>query len=275
MGNIKYRIFWHLATFICAFIYFSGIYLLYKNWRLKRKHFILIVLTYHRIRDDHKESDITVPVDFFDRQLIFLKAHYQIVSLDHLLQYRDGLKELDSDAVSITFDDGYQDNYLKGFPLLKKYNIPATIFLVNQWINENEEFLTFEQIKEMGDHNIVFGSHTLSHPILSEINEKAAYHEIYDSKFELERKLKCEIHYFAYPKGKAKHINESNIASVKQAGYKASFTTENGLIDQVSDKCRLKRLGIRECPLFVFKVRTSGIFETGIILFFRKMIGMV
>jgi peptidoglycan/xylan/chitin deacetylase (PgdA/CDA1 family) len=275
MGNIKYRVFWYLGTFICAFFYFFGIYWLYKNWRLKRKHFILIVLTYHRIRDDHKESDITVPVDLLDRQLSFLKTHYQVVSLDHLLHYRDGLKELNSDAVSITFDDGYQDNYLKAFPLLKKHHAPATIFLVYQYINKNDEYLTFEQIKEMGNHNIVFGSHTLSHPILSEVDEKRAHHEIYDSKTELESTLKCKIHYFAYPKGKAKHINENNIASVKQAGYQAAFMTENGLIDQAGDRYRLKRLGIRECPLFVFKVRTSGIFETGSILFLRKIIGMI
>jgi peptidoglycan/xylan/chitin deacetylase (PgdA/CDA1 family) len=65
--------------------------------------------------------------------------------------------------VSITFDDGYRDNYQYAYPILRGLNLPATIFVVAGKVGRDPAFLTLEQIAEMRAANIAFGAHTVDH----------------------------------------------------------------------------------------------------------------
>jgi peptidoglycan/xylan/chitin deacetylase (PgdA/CDA1 family) len=65
----------------------------------------------------------------FEKQLEYLCSHYEIIDLEILANYLHTGKTLPSKAVIITFDDGFKDNYLYAYPLLRKYGCPATIFL--------------------------------------------------------------------------------------------------------------------------------------------------
>ena len=260
---------------MCAILYFSGVYWLYVFFRkrvLKERR--SIVLTYHRIRDDDTDPDISVSTRCFEQQLAFLKERFNLVSLSELVRSQGQSTHPGRDNVALTFDDGYEDNYLNAFPVLKRSGLSATIFLVSQFINGKAEFLRSEQIMEMKGQHISFGSHTATHQVLSEINPEAAKEEIINSKRELEGLLNEEVAFFAYPKGKNRHVNVCIKDQVKTAGYRAAFTTENGRVDPQSDLFSLKRIGIRNCPLFVFKVRVSGIFESRVIYWFRGLIGM-
>ncbi|OWP74105.1 polysaccharide deacetylase family protein, partial [Flavobacterium oreochromis] len=96
----------------------------------------VLVLVYHRINDvvDFQNAGLTVSVSDFEKQLIYFKENFEILKLG------DDWKKIKKNALVITFDDGYADNYLNALPLLEKYQIPATIFICSYNINSNEEF---------------------------------------------------------------------------------------------------------------------------------------
>ncbi len=116
-------------------LYYGG----FPQWKIlwrrltgKRKIFILL---YHKIHYQAKPLfGHAVRPDVFERQIIFLKKHYDIVDLKYLnkREYKENSKK---DIAVITFDDGYRNNYSEAFPVLKKHNVPATIFLATDYID--------------------------------------------------------------------------------------------------------------------------------------------
>jgi len=266
----KYSFFWIFGTILSFVLYFSGIVWIYEL--LRRKAFGKyrnIVLTYHRIRDDAKQVNISVSIANFKHQMEYLKDNFSVVSLEAILPKNVKIENTIHDNVAITFDDGYKDNYENAYPILNQYKFPAAIFLVAHPA-DNDEMLNKEDMLIMGEDGISFGSHTVSHPILTEIDFKTAMWEISESKAILEKMLGKKIQWFSYPKGKKKHFNENLKTQVKKSGYIAAFTTENRDITFGDDFFELGRIGIRNCPLFVFKTRLSGIFESRLAISIRK-----
>jgi peptidoglycan/xylan/chitin deacetylase (PgdA/CDA1 family) len=75
-------------------------------------------------------------VHVFEKQIEHIAKHYKIITLDNIIE-RVRNKDSLRGCVAITFDDGFKDNYFNAFPILKKYNIPATIFLLTGSIKKN------------------------------------------------------------------------------------------------------------------------------------------
>ena len=270
--ELKYRLLWKIGITISMFLYFSGISYLYAFCRkFVFKKFKTIVLTYHRVRDDGEYSDLSVTTRNLDNQLIYLKKHFDVIPLIDAVESLQNGQRLNRDQVSISFDDGYKDNFSKALPVLKRHDIPATIFLVSDYIGNSNDMLDIKEINLMRSHYIDFGSHTVNHPVLSALDADGIAYEIHRSKQDLEKLLESKISLFAYPKGKRRHYNEAVKSELRNAGYVASFTTENGTLQKSDDIYELKRIGIRNCPLFVFKVRVSGIYESGLVLYIRNL----
>ena len=101
------------------------------------------VLCYHRISSNKKLlnknnplSGLEVHQNMFEKQIEFLKKNFKILSLKKLKQHiEDERKEF---AISITFDDGYLDNINLALPILEKYNVPATIFVITKFLEKND-----------------------------------------------------------------------------------------------------------------------------------------
>lgn len=100
------------------------------------------ILMYHRVGDAHKHPWCLSPISTqgFRNQARYLCQKYEMMSLDKLTQYIQEKRSLPKKAVVITFDDGYKDNYLNAYPILKKCNIPATIFLTTGHIGTGDLF---------------------------------------------------------------------------------------------------------------------------------------
>src|SRR3970040_700166 len=114
------------------------------------------VFMYHHV-SPHKSDMVTVTPDVFEAQMRFLaEAGYKTLSADELVEFAGGNLVIKEKAVAITFDDGYIDNYVYAFPVLKKYNIKATIFLVTDWVERSSECGVRSselKIKKIPDHN--------------------------------------------------------------------------------------------------------------------------
>ena len=101
----------------------------------------VIILVYHRVITDYKSWSIdTVDKTDFEKQMIYLQKTHDIITLDKLVYALVKKKPLSKKTIVITFDDGYKDNYTNAFPILKKYNIPATIFLTTGHIGTDNIF---------------------------------------------------------------------------------------------------------------------------------------
>ncbi|MFZ5516466.1 MAG: polysaccharide deacetylase family protein [Candidatus Zhuqueibacterota bacterium] len=100
------------------------------------------ILLYHRVNDlVLKESSIsdrlTVTADNFRRHMKYVAANFNAMSLPEFVASARTKSEIANRAVIVTFDDGYLDNYRFAFPILKEFNIPATIFLATDYIGSN------------------------------------------------------------------------------------------------------------------------------------------
>jgi peptidoglycan/xylan/chitin deacetylase (PgdA/CDA1 family) len=99
-----------------------------------------VVLQYHSIRPTHNLSSsyisptLSITQDAFKRQVEFLVKHYDVMSLDQLLMHVQTGYTGHKMPVAITFDDGYRDNYLYAFPVLRTHNIPAMLYLTTECI---------------------------------------------------------------------------------------------------------------------------------------------
>ena len=125
--------------------------------------------------------------------------------------------------VAITLDDGYKDNYTEMFPILKKYGIKATIFIISDYIGK-DGYLNEEEIKEMSESGLVsFQSHTCSHTDIIDCDEEELFHELSDSKSEIECITGKRVTCLAYPRGV---YGKREIEAAKACGYEMAFTTE-------------------------------------------------
>lgn len=101
----------------------------------------IVILIYHRVspmRDVWSLKPLSP--QRFERQIRYFCRNYDILPLDRLVKYIEQGKPLPEKAVVFTFDDGYKDNYLHAYPILKKYHVPATIFLTTGHIGTGNLF---------------------------------------------------------------------------------------------------------------------------------------
>ena len=110
---------------------------------LRRRQASGRILYYHRVNDEKDPFFPAISSTLFEQEMRFVAQHYKVVSLEEMVaRLEQGSPE---PVVAITFDDGYQDNYHTAFPILKRYGLPATIFLTTGTMNGAEP-LWFERL---------------------------------------------------------------------------------------------------------------------------------
>ena len=207
---------------VTSVIFSHSIFLVTSN-AVCTEEIIIPILAYHNFTKD-EGSSYKINVSDFEKQMDYLAAHnYSVISLSELLA---GLKagQLPPKPIVITIDDGFKSTFTLAYPVLKKYNFPATLFLYTNFIEKNNGSLTWEEISEMTKNNIEIGSHTLSHCNLLKYKKNENHEtylarikrEIFLSKEILESKIGDKIKFFAYPYG----AYSSTIKDLAiQAGY--------------------------------------------------------
>ena len=102
------------------------------------KHEVAI-LTYHRVSDIQDNWSLNpIKIESFEKHLKFFIKKFNVISLEKLVNLINNKESIPPRTLVITFDDGYKDNYSNAYPLLKKYKVPATIFLTTNFIGNND-----------------------------------------------------------------------------------------------------------------------------------------
>ena len=216
------------------------------------------VLNYHQINDqDH--NALTVPVAEFEREMAYLKADgYTSITPEQLSDHLKYGQPLPEKPVLITFDDGYRDNYVNAFPILQKYGFTASIFLVSDFMDRFDNYLTWEQVQEMSEAGINMESHTLSHVELAGLPHDELYKQLMGGKLATEWKTLKFVKYMAYPCGS---MDEASMTAVKACGYEGGFTVRYDLVhswDDVYEMPRVPIFGNVQGSFLRFKLRLHG-----------------
>lgn len=215
----------------------------YRSTDLKPIKIPIIMYHYVEYVKDAKDiirKKLSISPLLFEQHLSTLKdAHYETYFVKDVPHILDGTINYSTRSAILSFDDGYEDFYTDVFPLLKKYNMRATLYIITNYIGK-KGFLSEVQIRELIDSDLVeIGSHTTDHVYLKVSPKDYADKQILESKKMLEDTFGIKVKTFAYPYGA---FNEYTVGAVEQMGYTAAVSVIPGLIQSKNNLFFLSRL---------------------------------
>lgn len=204
---------------------------------------------YHAL--DEQPSPIAIRPAVFAWQMRWLHEHgYRAIPLSRLVQCLHRNEPLPQRAVVITFDDGFESIYTAAFPILAEYGFAATVFLVtgycgrqNDWPHQPlaipcRPLLAWPQIRQLHEHGIEFGAHTITHPWLDRLAPADIEREVLASKAAIEDQLGHAVHVFAYPYGRYTPA----VRAIVGRAFSGACSTRLGLVESGSDPLALERI---------------------------------
>ena len=242
--TLKKILSWLLAILFTGVVLVAGVFF---YWYIGSVNYLLTglpVANYHQVNNKY-QTVLTMKPEDFEEQMKYLHDNdYHAISQKQFDDYMTGRGTLPDRPILITFDDGYIDNYEEAYPIMKKYGMRGTIFLITSLVN-TPRYLTWAQIQEMSQNGIEFGSHTVSHKPLTSFDRDGVRRELRESKAILEKKLGRPCPLIAFPEGK---FNDMVMEETKAAGYKYGFTVDTGRVFPWDDPYDLERVPFFEGP---------------------------
>lgn len=290
-----------------------------------------VILMYHRTIDEPFVAGMSPAI--FEEQLHYLKERFRVISIEQLIR-EIATKSLKPYSVALTFDDGHEDFYRIAWPLLRRFDFPATLYVTTGFVDgvywlwpdllryillnskkENleipalntklstdkslvltswntlgdycltlkrearDEFLqqlaaqaeiivpsqpvapfnatNWQQVKEMHTQGLDLGSHTISHPILSNLSVEEIHEELKGSAEVLAQHIGCYPNGICYPNGQAKDINKHVLEQAQLCHYKYGIvaynrklsTDEPYLLGRVSAASDLREFKLNLCRI--------------------------
>ncbi len=232
----------------------SGLFLFYNA------NHAVPVLMYHHVGKASEKLNLNVDAETFERQMEFLKIHhYRLMSFEDFIGHVQLGQPVPWNTVVITFDDGYLDNFTNAFPVLRKMDFPATIFMITGNIGK-DGWLSAEDLNILESSGITIGSHTVNHAFLPELKKGEVVSELRQSRNQLEKILGHPVFLFSYPAG---GVTQEVKKLVEEEGYHGAVTTNYGKSRR--DVYALRRIKIteRDGNLFSFWAKISGLYSLG------------
>ncbi len=204
------------------------------------------ILMYHYVeyvqdkKDTIRQSLDIQPYTFEQQIKTLLTAGYTFITAKDLGDVLDGKTQLPSKPVILTFDDGHWDLATDVLPILKKYNIHVTAYIVPGFIGTNSDSLTSKEMQEIVDSGLIdIGAHTVHHISLKGQPLARVQYEVDESKTMLEQEYHLKVYSFAYPYGS---FDQQAINVVKQAGFTTAASTIPGIVQNQQNRFFLYRL---------------------------------
>ena len=203
-------------------------------YKKNEKDIKIPILIYHAFSTPIPEEDIyklfSNQANFEENVKTLLDEGYTFITLEDLYKYNNGEIGLPEKVIIITMDDGWLGNYTEAFPILKKYNVPATIFIVNKLVG-TEDYFSWEQAKEMYDTGLVkIHCHGYYHIEYSSVGKEKLISDYEKSHKEIEENLGEKVQkIMAYPAGKS---SENTIKWLKEIGFEIQVQTKYGTVNK-------------------------------------------
>lgn len=196
-----------------------------------QKSFKVPILLYHYVEYVKDEKDtirksLNITPYVFEEEVKTLKdAGYVFITPRDLANALDDKNNLPSKPIILSFDDGYRDFYTDVFPILKKYQVKAIVYVVPNFLNKPNNMDDWQLLEIAKSGLVEIGAHTMNHMYLSGLPRDRIEYEVRQSKKYLEKLLGIRVVSFAYPYGAFDNIA---IDVVKKAGFKSAVTTVAG-----------------------------------------------
>lgn len=236
----------------------------------------IVILLYHKIVEEKPlaGSIAWIRAKDFEEQVLELKRlGYKFVTLDKTVEMLSQ-NEIKGKYVTITFDDGFIDNYEVAFPLIEKYELPVAIFVCPQYFSQKvalkfadynwiivqdkdtsvvERFISWEQLREMRDFGVEIANHSYRHVNVCRVSLKESCVDIEKCSQEINKNIGLYPKYFSYPFGM---YDDKSVEQIKRLGFKAAFIVEQRIVlSKPVDLFRIPRVGISgdmPLPFFCF-----------------------
>lgn len=214
-----------------------------------------VVVAFHRVTDAIPEDSVTRSSSTFEEFCRFFKAHFDVVTLDEVISRLERRQSI-AGTLAITFDDGYLGNFEVAAPILKKFGLPATFFVITGYIGTqtvagwDRQFavapgwMNWDQVRELDREGFQIGAHTRTHVDLGLVEGHDADCEIRGSRKDLEERLGHGVTLFAYPFGGRRNMTDSNRELIKRAGFRCCVSCHGGLAHPGDDPFRLHRIPV-------------------------------
>jgi peptidoglycan/xylan/chitin deacetylase (PgdA/CDA1 family) len=202
------------------------------------------ILTYHftGVPRDDEDAPYTLSTEAFERQMHYLASNgYRCIAVEELPA---ALADAQRDAiqrVAITFDDGRGCVYREAFPILRRYGLSATVFVISSRL-DRDGYLGPAQLLELKEHGISIQSHSVTHASFPTLTREQMFAEALQSRTTLESLLRQPVRYFSYPYGR---YNSSARRAVRKAGYDGAVGVWQSRATRSCDVYALPRLTIR------------------------------
>jgi peptidoglycan/xylan/chitin deacetylase (PgdA/CDA1 family) len=280
MGTLKDTVrafFLYPVSYLCWFLGITNIVRkIVSGWPC------VIVMNYHRVNEKTGPDAGGYPGNItsvfrFRKHIEYLKRNYCFIKPGEIAEYISGERKLARDHILITFDDGYRDSYQFGLHILQQYDASALFFITagifkNDFIFPADRFSGYDktvhysgsgrperlyldssELKVIVQKGYGVGSHTVTHPVLDDLQLEMQRNEITKSRRILEDRTGTPVLYFSYPIG---GISDETPGLVKEAGYQLAFGNLRGIVSDDSDRYNLPRVSACDypVPVFAFKI---------------------
>ncbi len=182
------------------------------------------ILVYHSIArhhagqtSDQRELDVD-PAVFHAQMSYIAQAKHPVISLSSLVDAIEGRATLPANAVVITFDDGWQNQFDDAFQVLQQYRFTATFFVYTSAIGNGPAFMTWDELRQMQHAGMTIGAHSRTHPEMTKRGVSLG-NEIDGSRADIQKNLATTPDLFAYPYG---DWDDRVAAAVRAAGFRAA-----------------------------------------------------
>jgi peptidoglycan/xylan/chitin deacetylase (PgdA/CDA1 family) len=246
-----------------------------------------IIFCYHRLVDKVRYPGTEITPAAFEAQMQQLKdAGITVISMQDLLAWKRGEKNIPPRCAVITFDDGWKSQYEVAWPIMKKFGYPFTMFIYTEGVRGGSlgggEAITWEQLADMRDNGVDIQAHSATHQDLREGHnimlvsggkrtrtkltgseyEQWVQNEVVGSKQLLEQRLGIKVNCFAVPFG---NYNEHVREIARNSGYEAMFTVYGQPITFTSPLDSVGRYAIEanKPKVFVDAVKMIGTSSSG------------